>query len=311
MKKLLFFIIILLFARGVTFFEANANSQPLQFDNLLLGYELQKNGNLNQVLAVLVGPQGEAGAAGVAGKNGFVGLNSSAGKNGIDGAPGPIGPQGPPGPAGLSGVSGVNGAEGVAGATGPAGAPGRNGATGPAGAQGTPGTSGGGAIAMISLPSGDTNCLNGGTKFISSDGSTSFACNGTNGGGSGRSFTPGTGSITVCDNSIDIGMISHFDTRLARFVFDGVRVMNIASKCEGDRAEFTVSTTSLDGLTNIPFTCTVLSLPDPAGDDLYLTRPGYNLRYGESGQVVEMHCDPPLSTMDLTILDSVIGFQLS
>jgi hypothetical protein len=305
MKKLLFFIVILLFARGVTFFEANANSQPLQFDNLLLGYELQKNGNLNQVLAVLVGPQGKAGAAGVAGKNGFVGLNSSAGTNGIDGAPGPVGPPGPAGPEGKSGVSGINGAEGVAGATGPAGAPGRNGATGP------PGTSGGGAIAVISLPPGDTNCLNGGTKFIASDGSTSFACNGTNGGSSGRSFTPGTGSITVCDNSIDIGMISHFDTKLARFVFDGVRVMNMDSKCEGDRAEFTVSTTSLDGLTNIPFTCTVLSLPDPAGGDLYLTRPGYNLRYGESGQVVEMHCDPSLSTIDLTILDSIIGFQLS
>ena len=303
MKKLLFFIVILLFARGATFFDANAEGKPMQYENLLLGYELGANGNLNQVLAVLVGPQGKAGAAGVAGKNGFVGINGAAGQDGIDGAPGPVGPSGAPGAAGAPGRDGVIGRDGAPGA---AGAPGRSGAPGPAGPAGSS-SGGGGAIAMISLPSGDSNCPTGGTKFIASDASVSYACNGSKGD---VAFSAGVGSISVCDDAIDIGMISHLDPTLGRFILDGIRVSNMDSDCEGDRLDITLSTTAAGGVP-LPFVCTVLSLPDPLGGDLYLTRAGYNLKYGESGLVVPLFCDPSLSTMDLTILDSILGFQLS
>jgi len=290
MKKLLFFILLLLLIRGITFFEANASGKPMQYENLLLGYELGSNGNLNQVLAVLVGPEGRAGAAGVAGKSGFVGINGIAGKNGIDGAPGPVGSSGPAGAPGLPGKDGT---------------PGRNGAPGPAGSSGSSTT--GGAIAIVSLPTGDPNCPSGGTKFVASDGSESYACNGSKGD---VAFSAGLGKITICDDSIDIGMISHLDTVAGRFILDGIRVSNMASKCKGDRLDITLSTTTLSGH-NQPFVCTVLSLPDPLGGDLYLTRDGYNLKYGESGLIVPLVCDPSLSTMDLTILDSILGFQLS
>ena len=303
MKKLLFFIVILLFARGATFFDANAEGKPMQYENLLLGYELGANGNLNQVLAVLVGPQGKAGAAGVAGKNGFVGINGAAGQDGIDGAPGPVGPSGAPGVAGLPGRDGVIGRDGAPGA---AGAPGRSGAPGPAGPAGSS-SGGGGAIAMISLPSGDSNGPTGGTKFIASDGSQSFACNGTKGD---VSFGGAGGSIAVCDDAIDIGMVSHFDTLLSKFILDGIRVSNLSSRCEGDRLDITLSTTTSGGLKQT-FVCTVLNLPDALGNDLYLTRTGYTLKYGEVGLVVPLVCDPLLSVMDLTILDSILGFQLT
>ena len=303
MKKLLFFIVILLFARGATFFETNTGEEPMQYENLLLGFELGSNANFNQVLAVVVGPQGLAGAAGVAGKNGFVGINGSAGANGLDGAPGVVGPSGAPGVSGLPGKDGVIGRDG---APGTPGTPGRNGSTGPAGSPGSS-SGGGGAIAMISLPTGDSNCPTGGTKFIASDASVSYACNGSRGD---VAFSAGVGSISVCDDSIDIGMISHLDPNVGRFILDGIRVSSMDSKCEGDRLDITLSTTAIGG-EPIPFVCTVLSLPDPLGGDLYLTRTGYNLKYGESGLVIPLFCDPSLSTMDLTILDSILGFQLS
>jgi hypothetical protein len=160
---------------------------------------------------------------------------------------------------------------------------------------------------MISLPSGDSNCPTGGTKFIASDASVSYACNGSKGD---VAFSAGVGSISVCDDAIDIGMISHLDPTLGRFILDGIRVSNMDSDCEGDRLDITLSTTAAGGVP-LPFVCTVLSLPDPLGGDLYLTRAGYNLKYGESGLVVPLFCDPSLSTMDLTILDSILGFQLS
>ena len=263
-----------------------------------MGTEIGNTGNLNQVLAVLVGPQGRAGVAGVAGKNGFVGLNGAAGKDGISGAPGPVGSSGAPGLQGPVGTAGRDGARGAAGA------PGSGGAQGPAGA---PGSGSGGAIAIVSLPSGDSNCPSGGTKFIAADGSQSFACNGSKGD---VSFSAGIGKINVCDDAIDVGMISHLNTVLGRFVLDGIRVSDMNSKCKGARLDITLSTTTLGGTPKI-FICTVLNLPDPLGRDLYLTGAGYNLKYGEVGLVEPLFCDPSLSEMDLTILDSILGFQLS
>ncbi len=285
MKKLTLFVLLLLFTRGLTFYVGgNGHEKPFAFDNLFLGYEVVANGNLNQVLALAIGPRGLAGPAGVAGKNGFVGLNGFDGQDGIDGAPGPIGPGGPMGPAGSVGVAG---------------------ATGPAGANGAPGVSGT-AVAVITLAPGDSHCSAGGVKLVSSDGTASYVCSGS------ASVTIGGGSaeLETCDDAVDLGMLSHFDTINHRFVLDGIRVMGLSSRCVGHRLDITLSTTAPDH-TNIAFVCTVLTLPDPVGQDLYLARPAYNLKYGESGLVVPLVCDPTLSTMDLLILDSILGFQLT
>jgi len=309
MRKLALLVFILLFTRGLSFYAAG--SAPVQaslFDNLLLGYEIQGSGNLNQVLALAIGPRGVAGPAGVAGKNGFVGLNGFDGRDGIDGAPGPIGPGGPMGPAGSVGVVG---ATGTAGANGAPGAAGANGATGTAGANGAPGAAGangapGAAVAVISLPVGDVHCTAGGVKLVSSDGTASYVCSGS----ASVTLSGGSAEILACDDAVNLGMISHFDTSNRRFILDGIRVSDLSSTCTGHRLDITLSTTAPDR-TNIAFVCTVIALPDPVGQNLYLARAGYNLKYGESGLVVPLVCDPALSTMDLTILDSILGFQLT
>ena len=294
MKKLTLFVLILLFTRGLTYYAGGSGQErPLQFDNLFLGYQAVDTGNLNQVLALVVGPRGLAGAAGVAGKNGFVGLNGRAGRDGIDGAPGPIGPGGPIGPAGSVGLAGPTGA---AGAQGP---------RGPAGANGAPGVAGT-AIAVVSLAPGDAHCSSGGVKLVTADGSISYVCSGS----ASVSIGGGSAKLATCDDAVDLRMLSHFDTSTPRFILDGIRVMGLSSTCTGHRLEITLSTTALD-LTKITFVCTVTALPDPVGQDLYLARPEYNLKYGESGLVVPLVCSPALSTMDLTILDSILGFQLT
>lgn len=300
MKKLTFFVLLLLFTRGLTFYSSGDDQRtPFQFDNLLLGSEVVANGNLNQVLAVVIGPRGIPGPAGVAGKNGFVGLNGRAGRDGIPGAPGPIGPGGPIGPAGSIGM---------VGATGPAGAEGARGPQGPSGSAGVPGASGapGAAVAVISLAAGDANCRAGGVKLVSGDGSVAYVCSGS----AAVALGGGSADIATCDSAVDLGMLSHFDTETRRFILDGIRVSGLSSTCTGRRLEITLSTTAID-LSKVTFVCTVTSLPDAAGADLYLARDGYNLKYGEIGRVVPLVCNPTLSTMDLTRLDSILGFQLT
>ena len=299
MKKLLFFLCVLLLSTGITQFASPKSEATSQFENLLFGYDIKSNSNLNQILAVVIGMEGRAGPAGVAGKNGFIGLNGLAGAAGIDGAPGPIG---------LTGPAGADGAPGPIGLTGPAGA---DGAPGPAGARGASGSAGasGAAVAVVQLsPGDDSRCPQGGTKFIGANSSVSYACNGT--GGGTVSSGGGSSDITTCDDSINLGMLSHFDTANRRFLLDGIKVSNLSSDCQGRRLDVTLSTTSA-GSTRVDFICTVRTLPDPAGADLYVARPGYNLRYGETGLLVPLTCDPDLSTMDLTNLDSIIAFQLS
>ena len=306
MRKLAFFLLILVFTRGLTFYVgANEQTSLSRFDNLLLGYDIQGNGNINQVLALAIGPQGLAGPAGVAGKNGFIGLNGSSGRDGIDGAPGPVGPGGPMGPAGAVGIAGRNGEPGATGANGSPGSSGPQGPAGAPGAAGAPGKSGEG-VAVIQIPPGGPRCPAGGVKIISADGSESFVCNGSGSIGFGSKGAP----IVTCDDSVSLGMLSHFDTVLHHFKLDGIRVGDLSSECTGHGLEVTLSTTSIDG-TNIPFVCTVNALPDPVGQDLYLARPEYNLKPGTVGLVVPLVCDPALSTMDLTILDSILGFQLT
>ena len=161
------FIFAMLFALtgvGATFAAGTENDN---IQNFFLGNAPATSGDLNQVLALLVGPQGPPGAAGVAGKDGFVGLNGQDGRDGIDGAPGVAGAQGPAGatgasvavvalqvgdancPIGGSKLVDSSGAEtficnGRPGHPGTAGATGATGATGARGATGAAGGGGGG-----------------------------------------------------------------------------------------------------------------------------------------------------------------------
>lgn len=161
------FVFVMLFALtgvGVTF-AAGENNDNIQ--NFFLGNAPATSGDLNQVLALLVGPQGPPGPAGVAGRDGFVGLNGQDGRDGIDGAPGVAGEPGPAGapgasvavvalpvgdvncPIGGSKLVASNGDEtfvcnGRPGLPGTSGATGATGATGPAGPAGPAGTGGSG-----------------------------------------------------------------------------------------------------------------------------------------------------------------------
>ena len=295
MKKILFFLSVLLISTGLTQLASPKSANASQFDNLLFGYEIGTGTNLNQILALTIGIEGKAGPAGVAGKNGFVGMNGLAGAPGIAGAPGPIGLTGPPGASGAAGTPGASGAAGS------------NGAPGARGANGAPGA----AVAFIQLaPGADSRCPQGGTKFIAANADISYACSGTTTGTGTISIGRGSASVTSCDDAIEVGMLSHFDTVNRRFLLDGIKVSNLSSDCEGQRLDVTLSTTAADS-SHQDFTCTVLTLPDPAGADLYIARPEYNLRYGETGLLVPLTCNPNLSTMDLTNLDSIIAFQLS
>jgi Collagen triple helix repeat (20 copies) len=122
------------------------------------------------------------------------------------------GSQGPAGPQGPQGATGQQGSQGATGATGAPGAQGAPGQQGPAGANGTNGTNGtnganGQSVTSTQLGSGDPNCPNGGSSFLSTSGTT-FACNGATGaagapgspgapGANGSPGTPGAGAIVT------------------------------------------------------------------------------------------------------------------
>lgn len=224
MKKLVIILVILTFTKmGVAYADTDA---PLTIRNFFLGSTPSGDANINQVLALLVGPQGEPGPVGVAGRDGFIGMNGEDGRDGIDGAPGSIGPQGIPG---LSGAAGAQGVAGVAGARGPAG---------PAGASGASGASGATVLAIV-VANGTSECSgNGGTKFVTA-GSTTYACNGVAGSGSGGSggttFTFGQGQVQIgtCDADATVGFT--FPTRWSGtdFFLNQVSVTGVDGACIG------------------------------------------------------------------------------
>ena len=129
---------------GITY-AASATGNDIQ--NFFLGNAPLQSSNLNQVLALLVGPKGPPGVAGVAGRDGIIGMN---GLNGLDGAPGATGPAGASVAVVALQVGDVNcpigGSKLIAGdgtmtyvCNGRPGAPGANGARGADGAAGTAG----------------------------------------------------------------------------------------------------------------------------------------------------------------------------
>ena len=209
--------------------------------------------NFNQTLVLMAGAQGPPGVAGIAGKDGFIGLNGYQGRDGIDGAPGEIGlpgaagANGLPGAAGAPGANGLPGAAGANGAAGSAGAPGANGAPGAAGVNGLPGAAGvagatgaagvggvngvagvaGSSVAVVNLEVDDPNCALGGTKFISSTGTISYACN----GGAGASLGSGFVNIGSCDASVELTLQSNYLG--GDFMMAGVTLSALSSLCDG------------------------------------------------------------------------------
>ena len=154
MKKMTLFLAILILSRvGIAF---GADTAPNGLQNFFLGTSNTNAANINQVLALLVGPAGPPGPAGVAGRDGFSGLN---GVDGMPGAPGPVGQTGP------QGIQGIQGLQGVAGPAGPAGA---TGAQGPAGPAGPAGTGSGGTLGYTGGTVGLTGCATNVTIDITS-----------------------------------------------------------------------------------------------------------------------------------------------
>jgi hypothetical protein len=122
MKKLIFFMTFLIFTRiGM---GLGISAAPVGIGNFFLGAPSITESNLNQVLGLLVGADGQPGSAGVSGANGL---------NGINGLPGVPGAQGLPGTQGVKGDPGV---PGVAGAPGVPGVPGKDGGIGSVGLGG-------------------------------------------------------------------------------------------------------------------------------------------------------------------------------
>ena len=103
------------------------SAAPVGIGNFFLGAPSITESNLNQVLGLLVGSDGQPGQAGVSGANGLNVIN------GLPGVPGSPGSQGLPG---TQGVKGDPGAPGVAGAPGVPGVPGKDGGIGSVGLGG-------------------------------------------------------------------------------------------------------------------------------------------------------------------------------
>lgn len=160
MKRFITLLLVLsLFKIGSAYAATPAKTN----DNsrIIFGTTKAKTANVNQVLALLVGPQGRIGPVGLTGPRGFQGIN---GQDGLPGAPGPAGATGPAGPAGASGS---------AGPAGPAGPKGDRGDVGPAGSGGGGGSS---SLAQGSFEVGA--CDNSITAaFTSFFGSGTFALN--------------------------------------------------------------------------------------------------------------------------------------
>jgi hypothetical protein len=154
MKRFITLLLVLsLFKIGTAYAATPTNTN----DNsrIIFGTTKAKNANVNQVLALLVGPQGRVGPVGLAGPRGFQGIN---GQDGLPGAPGPAGATGASGPAG------------------PAGAPGAKGDRGEVGPAGTGGSGGSSSLAQGSFEVGA--CDNSITAaFTSFFGSGTFALN--------------------------------------------------------------------------------------------------------------------------------------
>lgn len=233
MKKLLILLLILSISRAsVTFGNPNSG---LSIRDYFFGNSALANADVNQVLALLVGPEGKPGPVGIAGRNGFNGINGFDGRDGLPGAPGPVGPRGE---------------VGATGAIGPQGAPGSP------GSQGLPGPAGASVLIQQIAVGDSTQCSGlGGTKFITNS-SVAYACNGAQGSigigvqgergpagpagaqGPAGSSSSSSGSVSLGQGEIDFGSCDtqvkiRFETRYRGddFVLNGVQVSEVNASC--------------------------------------------------------------------------------
>ena len=229
---------------GITY-AAGTDSNPVQ--NFFLGGTDLGSPNLNQVLALLVGPEGPPGPAGVAGADGFVGMNGQDGQDGLPGAPGAVGPAGANGTNGANGRDGANGAPGAAGAAGAAvvtvALPVGNANCALGGAKftdaagtityacnGTSGSGGGGTFTAATLPVGDPNCVNGGTSFDDGVNPITYACNGTS---VNSNLGMGNVSLASCDSDVSISINNDFDG--TAFAIDNISIANVSNTCANNK----------------------------------------------------------------------------
>ena len=168
----------------------------------------------------------------------------------VQGLQGPVGLVGPAGPAGRDGApgsAGPAGAAGAAGAQGPAGPIGPMGPVGPAGSGGS-----GGGVTIQSFSGSQGSCTNGGTKFTATDGTVTYACNGTGGSGAGGSFAAGTTGFISCDadpypsgnSNITIALQTQFTS--GSFKVKQFDVTDISSNCSGKTMTLALTVTLVD-----------------------------------------------------------------
>lgn len=156
MKKFALLLLVLSLTRIGVAYADTTNGADSQ--NYFFGTK-SASANLNQVLALLVGPKGDPGPAGVAGKDGLIGMDGKDGRDGKDG---------------LNGLNGLDGAPGAVGQTG----------------------AGGASVLAVAFTGIQGGCTAGGVKFTDGEGKTTFACNGIN-GMDGQNATGGGGSTFV------------------------------------------------------------------------------------------------------------------
>ena len=145
--------------------------------------------NLNQVLALLVGPAGKPGPVGVVNQDGLVGIEGVIGKDGLPGAPGAAGRDGKDGTGVLAttfaGTQGTctNGGirfvdssgnasyacNGASGSSGSSGSQGPQGPQGPAGPAGTGGSGGSGGVGVGTGTLAEGSCELDNTMYIGLD----------------------------------------------------------------------------------------------------------------------------------------------
>ena len=305
MKRISILIIIFAISKVGISFAAPVNGGSIQ--NFFLGNSFNKPASYNQVLALLIGPQGRPGAVGAAGRNGFNGINGLDGKNGIDGAPGPVGPQGAIGP---QGPQGIQGEKGDTGATGPAGPAGANGAPGANGINGINGQS----VVLTSLNIGDSNCPNGGSKFQVGS-TTTFACNGTAGsGGSSSSYGNGSVELTRCDDSVTFGLNANFNSS---FYLNSVTMSQVSGQCVGltltlvfqISASKSSPSTAYSANNKIYCKYSLISGDTNRNDNIY--RLPSNTSCSTDPEFIVGNGTMTMSAIATEDIDSVVGFQIT
>lgn len=307
MKRFFLLVIIFAISKVGVALAAPVNGGSIQ--NYFLGNAFNKPATYNQVLALLIGPEGKPGARGVAGRNGFNGINGLDGRDGIDGAPGPVGPQGLIGPQGPQGDQGPKGDRGEKGEKGDKGEPGAPGSPGGAGATGIAGQS----VVITSLSNGDSNCPNGGSKF--QVGTTiTFACNGSNStsgsSGSSSSFGSGTLELTRCDDLVSFDLDASFNST---FYLDTVTMSQVSKNCNNLTLTvvFQVSNPKISSAPGYSAGDKIycekdLTGGDPASESNSFTMsPTASCRVNKTGSPLTLS---QISTLDI---ESVVGFQIT